>query len=382
MVELRTGDIPPAFPPNPTLRTSPYINESGYGQNLAKLAGTLPGWREVDGYRERWREDDMSVWRVFNGPWADYKAFVDWLLGYSTTIPDPFNPGGLLLSRTPPHQHPKFPWMFAWEVEELTGVGAWRDDPSVHIWDANGFALQGGDPLDVFGPHPPIENPIIAYFNTSGALGAQGENCCNVRVRYTHRDYEIRNDAAAWQQPTRELSRYVSRFFKPAIIHLPLARLTNNLKFIEGEFINQVIPEAGAKLLPTLQLTMVWHQVPDIPWDAFNACTGRINANAFDGAPGYRSYPPGTLLCQAPEVKRMRSVTGRVIWQMTYRFDYRGNLTALNGAPVTWNHFPDGAGVFAQARFPAGPQFPTGQPVYESADFDQLFRPPLPVSYV
>jgi hypothetical protein len=345
-------------------------NQSGIGVSAAKTAAMPPGWKELDGYRERWREDDMSVTRVWNGPWLGRKAFVDWLLGYSTTVADvSMDPENTTykLSRTLPAQHPEYPWLFASEVEDLSGVGAW-DEIAWLCRDRNGDPIldENGEIGDF------VFAPSIRYYDSSSMSSAHS---CTLRVVYRHRDYELREDADAWERDEGELSRYVSRFFRVAILHLQLASLSTLLKFTEGPHENTEIPEAGVKLFPTVQLTMVWNQVPDVPWDAINACTGHVNAETFDGAPGYRSYPPGTLLCQAPEVKRLKSIVGRVIWEIIYRFDYRGSVLAADGTPATWNHFPAGDGQLYKAAFPAA------VPVYPSADFDSLFVAPAPVDY-
>lgn len=362
-----------------TLSGGSRLNQAHIGHDLPKLQDEPQGWRELDGYRERWREDDMVATRVFNGPWGQRKTFVDWLLGYSTTIVDPVSPNTAhLLSRVIPAQHPEYPWIYATEVEELTGVGAWTH--------SNQVFLQAADGNPVLQPFPgagvlPVPLPMIHYYDSSTH---DDSHSCTMRVTYRHRDYEVRADADAWAQPTKELSRYVSRFFQPAIQSLPLSRLSAQLFFKEGPVAGTNIPEGGVRLLPTMQLQMVWHQVPDIPWDAFAACTGKINSKAFDGAPGYRSYPAGTLLCQAPQVKRMRSVVGRVIWEITYRFDYRGSITAaVGGGPATWNHFPNEEGKFYLAGHYPGSYGAnvTPTPVYAWADFDQLFVPPAPTNY-
>lgn len=357
-------------------------NHSGIGHDLKKLALMPQGWNELDGYRESWKENDMKATRVFNGPWGNRKDFIDYLLGYSTAELDVLS-GNYFLSRIVPAQHPEFPWLYAIEVEELQGVGAYTNNPNAFVQDALGNPVV----QQVFDPERgkiPAVIPlgIIHYYDSSSL---RDTSSCTLRVTYRHRAYEVRNDEDAYKQPTRELSRCVTREYHPAIEHLGLSRLTGRMFYSEGPAGTKGsnIPEGGVMRIPTMQLTMTWHQVPDLPWGAFQNCTGKINLNKFDGAPGYREFPAGTLLCHAPRVDRWRSITGRIRWEIVYRFDYRGSVTAFDGTPATWNHYPDSFGFFCAAGF-----YPNGfvdgganVPVYQSANFDELFKAVAPVSY-
>jgi hypothetical protein len=164
--------------------------------------------------------------------------------------------------------------------------------------------------------------------------GAFYDGAARIKVTFRKPPYEILTDAelALLNPPITEAKRYVTREKAWAIQALPLAKVVGQqLLFTAGPYAGLVIPEAGVLLQGTQQLVYTWHQVPDVPETAHRACLGRVNASQFDPVYGRPAYPPGTLLCQAPKVERKEMVTGRVAWEITYRFDYR---------PQGWNFFP------------------------------------------
>lgn len=197
------------------------------------------------------------------------------------------------------------------------------------------------------------------------------------RLTYTPRDYAILTDA---QMAGRnyELRRYVSRSEEPALYGLPLARLVQGgalqLRFAEGPFAGQVVPEAGVKQFATATLVYTWHEVPDLPrrvmWDTL----GHINATPFDGFAGYPLWPAGTLLCLPWRVRRGTGASGRVCWTVQFRFMYR---------PDGWNKLPASDGKLYLATFTnnaAGD--PNGDPIYPKSELANLFTIVPPERYL
>jgi hypothetical protein len=172
-----------------------------------------------------------------------------------------------------------------------------------------------------------------------------------------------------------ELERWVVREGEGSVQYLPLQGLP--LMFYEGPLKGQQIPEsAKGAILFVDELAYTWVDVPDVPWAAIQACVGKINRNPFDGAGNgaWPVYAPGTLLMQAPKRRRHRNPTGRVSWDIVYRFLYR---------PQGWNNYPAAAIAGGSFGF-FGASFdgtPTGQKAYGDAEYDALFIPPPPVNY-
>jgi hypothetical protein len=394
--------------------------DSGYAFNLTKLQQQPAGVFEVDGYRAKGRASDHSVTRVYSVPWSAERAFWEWAMGYSFTdvvlvegpgrtvqertlaaayIFEAFCPATVpmvlegiawSLSRVIPAQDPVRPWLFCSDYELSQGQGAWVNDPNNVLHDAAGnVVLQGGAPVPI---------PAIAYVDNSEGGGTAkrvqmeskteivgpgetyGDGRALVRLTFTPRPYEVRDDAQLGALGGLELRRYVVREEKYNIEALPLARLAatagNQLAFIAKDDVpkalwNQPIPEAGIQCLPTSALRYTWVDVPDRPLVAYAGVVGKINDRNFDGyGGGSPTYLPGTLLCMPWETKRTVGPTGRVTWQIIFNFIFR---------PTRWNYFPTAFGGFYEASFGGGPN---GSRVYQSANFDTLFQVPPPVKYV
>ncbi|MES2342329.1 MAG: hypothetical protein V4597_11670 [Pseudomonadota bacterium] len=372
-------------------------NQSDIGHGLAKLGEMPPGIREVEGYKEYWTEDESQAIRVFDIQWSQRYAARDWFLGYTTNLAGPPvlvvgsplqpNPNGVL-HRSLPAAHPEQPWLFASRMELMQGIGAMINNPQVFAQDVFGnFALDNLNQRIVL--------PMIAYHDTVNDFPGYGRYA----VTYSARDYELRSDAEVQLQASGELSRYVSRFWTYSALMLPLGSLTSQL-YYGGDLAKaatvidpkdkkvpptdkvtlagQNVPEPGAKIIPMQQLTYKWHQVPDVPEAAIDNCVGHVNGATFDGAPGARAYPPGTLLCHPPQRERTpRSIVGRISWTITYRFDYRAQ---------GWNFFPAADGQYYLAGFyndrnDAVLGKVPDHLLYEGADFNALFKPPPPVKY-
>lgn len=332
---------------------------SGIGYNLAKHRAMPFGVSEVEGYKETFTADgEQQAIRVFDVNWYTRKAFVDWVLGYTESLPDS---SIYRLSRTIPAQHPEYPWMYASSIELVSGIGKHRENPHIVVRDGNNNIV-----TDVWLGQVNDRIPVsmIAYDDSEGLAGL-----ARYSVVYRPRDYTILTDddmtASGWAG--NELSRYVSRTVTYAITTLPIP--ANTLQFTEGPYNTRRIPEAGVRLFPTKELTYTWHQVPDVPDGAISDAQGLVNDGNFDGLGGAPTYPAETLLFQPPAVVRGRMVNGRVSWTIAYKFLYR---------PTGWNKFPAPDGNdYRVGKIDALVRGP-----YLVADFNLLFRPPTPKVYL
>lgn len=329
------------------------LNLSGIGFDVAKMSAAPEFFGETEEYAERDRPDEKSAERTFRVPWSLRHDFRAWVLGYSTVVSQPAlsasgNVDAWALSRVTPAQHPEMPWLYALECEMVRGEGAPinRLDIPLVAFPANPFPPP---------PQPALASvPMIAFGEMVPAEGFT-DGLAVMKVTYRDRDYEIHNDVELAALGLSEIGHYVSRYprFSLKGIELP-APLRDQLKFVPGlpspssfqllpkAFMNQPIPGGAQMLLPLIGMEYLWHDVPEVPRLAIAACQGKVNADIFDAVPGGNSFPPQTLLMQAPEIKRRRNTVGRVIFDIRYRFDYN---------PYTWNAFPAADGNFYFVAF-------------------------------
>jgi hypothetical protein len=400
------------------------LNLSNVPHRVAKMAAMPAGWTMVDDYREDWDREHVSVKAMFRGPWGTRDLFINWCLGYSTSIllpnagPPQFNqsgqvvlggggapllppgggqvvlggesgpfiqPGGLVnnvggggiqnnpaavafLSRVPPCQHWRFPYLYCVNCEVIRGDGAIRPDPDGVLLDNFGNPIQ--DNNGNFLPAP----FSIAYYDSARA---RDDLTCLVRVTYGYLEYSTLTDQEMLgiQGGQGELERNVERKVHNSVGMLPLQGTV--LKFFEGPRPNADIPEnAKYALLFTSEYSFKWLDVPDPPMDAIRAAVGCTNADVFDGARGFRSFPPGSLLMEAPQISWHRNPAGRRVWDIDYTFMYRE-------PPAGWNKYPaaDSQGNqfgFYGASFTGKPDGPTP---YKQAPFAPLFQVPPPQLY-
>lgn len=357
---------------------APLINQGGIGFGGAKLAVLGPLAEELDGYKEEFHHDgQQTVTRRWKVLWGGRKMWVDNILGYSNTVLAP-PPAGFIggassyqLSRVPPDNVPEtgYEHLYCSSCEMEDGKGGWANNPNVFAHDGQGNVVLGANGL-------PVQAPMIAYFDP----GTRRDGLAIYSTRWTSRPYEIRSDAELTgmnsQASTIELERYVERERSCAVQSLPLP--AGSVKFLSGPHAGDLVAAASSYiLLQTTALKYTWHEIPDYPQAAVDACVGLVNAATFDGARGAPSYPAGTLLCQAPlAIVRYRHTTGRVYWRITYSFLYKNVGTDASGAALGWNALPDAGGYFA----PVG-RVNDGTPLYELADFNKLFQPPNPLTY-
>lgn len=401
--------MPPTIVGRPGSRPQ---NHSGYTFDLDKWSARPGSMKEVDPLRATFHPETHEVVRTYTVSAGEMFDFEEWATGYSNSIstvspgdvaaaqalaegvfyylravapgassdghvtyPPGSAPPGLpvKLRRVIPAQDPVRPWLFARSCELIQGHGAWIEDPDSYVF-APGSAT-------------PTYLKSITYADINPGLGKDadgkqifGDGVMRYRVTYGPLDYEVRNDADTDTYGAGEIGRYVIWNDEPSIEAIPLARIGAGVLTFAGTvsptnpFGGQQVREAGVLQLPSAAVTYHWVDVPDKPVAAFNNCLGKINSSDFDGFSGRPKYPAQTLLCMPWRTRRTKGVTGRVTWQVFYRFLFH---------PQKWNYYPASNGQFYPAYFAdvaGGPANPA-KPVYQLADFGQLFAVPPPVTY-
>jgi len=320
------------------------------------------GWQEMDGYQEEFGIDASRATRLFVGPWITRYDFVQWALGWTFSIPSATNPGQGQLVRLLPAQHPEFPWLFAMHVKLVKGLGAWTNNPYVGAQDECGNVAT--DPVTGYAVNP---IPMICYFDEATGLDTHS---CLYAVDYEAVDYEIRDTSYL---PNGEMSRWVTKSF--TFSSKALSVPSNRLQFADG---SGPIPEPGIQILGSQEWTYLWRQVPDVPWSAIQNSVGGVNNAPFDGDPGWPSFPTGTMLCLSPETIRHRGPTGRIVWDVAYKFLY---FDPNPGGPSGHNYFPKISGSTLTWVLGTMDGTTTGQTLYPSVDLTKLFVPPAPQNY-
>lgn len=406
--------LPPGLGPGgviinrPGTQAARIVNASNIPHNVAKLLTVPAGWFLTEPYTEVFARDDTTAVAYFEGPFSERDAFYQWCLGYAISLNIPVagaqqfdqpgqfvgavldggnfgkivnNVGGApgiinnvgtqpFLSRSPPAQHWRWPWMYAVSCELVKGQGAYGPDRLAALYDGSGNPLLDGNGNPVPPPHS------IAFFDS--ATGSDGLSALvKVTYRSTEGLYEVLTDEEMLAVPDTkgELERWVVRERQPSVQFLPLQG--QPITFYEGPAAGGQIPEQAKGVIEFLsELRYSWLDVPDVPWDAIKAAVGRVNLNPFDGAGNgaWPTYDPETLLMQAPKIKRHRTAVGRVSWDIDYVFIHR---------PNGWNKFPIGNTNGTQFGY-YGASFDgtvTGPRPYGAAEFNDLFVPPAPVTY-
>ena len=387
------------------------LDVSGVVYDPAKIATMPPSLAETEGYRENnTAEHGWEIERHFQCQWSHVALAMQWFLGGSyltleqqgqagppqgviqpdATIINNQNPppgGGTIIntpanyiSRVTPAQDPYRPALYAVSCELLEGKGAVLPDPGLFLVDADGVAvlppganLPDGQPgfilpglvyaEQVAGP-----NPMPEEFKGVVPYGSFSDGMAHLRVKYRSLPYSVYNDKDTRDAGKGELLRYVEREPDFAIQGLPLNSVKGTgslLTFYEGPAgIKGVqVPEAGVLLMPTASWRYVWHDVPFFPRTAILNCMGRVNAAPFDGVAGWPTFAPGTLLCQAPRIRRRRNMFLGTTFDIEWRLDER--------SPAGWNLFPAGDGNFYGASWGgAAPDASGSNLVFKEVDFN------------
>lgn len=282
-----------------------------------------------------------------------------------------------LLLRVIPYQCPEPGWehLYCTDVRVREFAGAVFQTPFSYCRD------NAGNPVFQVDNNGQVIEPTVQFLADwpmwleTGESQPDGMRDGWVRYSATFRDISgmiIRTDEETatmtqlpeYQGVPPEMQRYVIRKRKQALQAQPLPLGT----FIFKDTGEKLPENANYQLVPTAECTWIWEDLPDPTWATANALQGCVNGNVFDGARGFSSSQPETLLLQAPQIEEVgRFVTGRKRWRATYTALYR---------PMTWNMLLDSKGVLRRVV-----NSKTGNPIYTLANFNGLFVPPQAVQY-
>jgi hypothetical protein len=372
-------------------------NFSGIGHNIPKLflGASFLFFDYADGtYSEDWKAwQGGAVTRWMIGPWSQWRQYRTYMLGTTNNLPtQPVSANGLL-SRLIPAQHPYEPSLYVTGVELAQGKGAAVLDPFTVVQDSNGKAVTTPI-LDVNGQ--PLINPVtgnsdgglpfIYYAHNNGGQFFDGQAL--LKITYGHYPYLIKDDATIATDPNKEAGRWVEWQYSQALqaIQVP-ANISSLLTFLPTSsgvptgIAGTPVPGNPVLLLPTASLRAIWYDVPDIPFTAIRACTGKVNPDSFPAAfnPLFGPpFAPGTLLMNPCKFENYRTPLGYWSRKVTFDWMYRD---------VGWNSFPAASGTggnygFYPATFggTAGGTklypFPAG-----GVTFASMFQVPAPVAY-
>lgn len=312
-------------------------NHSGITLDVANLT-SMNGINELPDYREVWEEDNLVCTRTFDVPWSRRKDFVDEMVGFSRNLTDPADPTKGKLTRLVPDQHPEYPWLYAVSAEMFSGVGAYGKNEA---------------------------GSLIAFYDAT----TKKEGFARTRVTYRALDYRVASDSAVAESAIGERIRYISRFYTYSAENLKLPG--SAFRWVTAP--QDSIQEPPPKLFPTKEITLVWHEVPDVPEANIESTIGKVNDASFTDQPNSgRLYEAGTLLFLAPDIKRYRTVTGRVAHRISYKFLFRA--TGHNKL------YRRSTGQFEDVSRDGTTATTAGNRIYDSADFSLLFTQPTPVS--
>jgi hypothetical protein len=186
-----------------------------------------------------------------------------------------------------------------------------------------------------------------------------------------------------------ESTRYISRQRSDGGSFITSAR-TGTLGYQTPQTTNGFIQllQPLAVNQPTTDLVYIWHYVPvaGVPWKAIDAAEGRVNNATFDGRVA------GTLLFKSASQRIYNSPLGDRVCDMHYAMKFVANATRTDqkrmpggtiitpkGTQLGWNATL-GMDLADQGQVDWYPCFANnngvaGNPPYDSAPFDALFRP-------
>lgn len=130
---------------------------------------------------------------------------------------------------------------------------------------------------------------------------------------------------------------------------------------------------------PHVDWAFTWHTVPvaALPFRAWRKCIGAVNDAEF------YSQPAGTLLCEPPDLKPVTDAFGNRCFDVQYRFRaiYNYDDRTDPGDPQPRGHnwvlqpVKDGGSIKLRYVQVTSDGTLSGDPLYRSADFTQLFEP-------
>lgn len=295
--------------------------------------------------------DASSLERSFKVAWNNVPRFLDDLLGYACKSISAFTG----LSRVLPDQHCIYPNFWAMEAT-VEGIG----QPSYTFYDR-----ATGEP----------------YITNSSSSSATCQDCCDtlsypfakITATYKPVDYAILPDTSV----TSETERYCTFTYGYSSEFMTLQQ---GMFF---ETTGQVMQGGAGKVQFVTTLNLVWHIVPASTGSPFvppteaavTALAGKINAAPFLG------YEAGTVLFLGAEPKlRLPKLSANLCpdttlyWDVGYSFAIKNNSPTSDFEAGGWNYFYEiSLGVYDPVWSKKGG---TGNQIYETGDFTQLFTLP------
>jgi len=215
--------------------------------------------------------------------------------------------------------------------------------------------------------------------NTELKAGGYAPGLAHLEFVFARPPYLVLSDSALAGVPApKELGRYVQRQVQIDGTFVDLPGFSLKWKNAVPE---ETIKKSAVKLFPCREMTYTCWDWPDYPDAAIQDTLGKVNAADFDGAifgGPTNPYPPGTVLYlggswEPLEIKNpyqplpSEDRSEFCLWKITHKFQYRKEGHNFFYRAST-NQFEE----VVKAR---GSQ--TGQPPFESGDFNALFSLPV-----
>lgn len=279
-------------------------------------------YRELDGYRERWAQDNVEANRTVMVKWSDRLKLVQDLIGYTRAKDG-------RLEREVPEQHPEFPWLYAQacDLREIKGISLQNADGSYRVGQRDGNGTIGTE--DGYAVYDVVYRPFA---------------------------FDVKKDT----EVTSEIDRYVVREYRFGTDSLTLP----------GQILQWAvapkdkIPEPTARVFATCTVLYHWYQVPTLNLKYYLAKLGTVNDATFDAA--YINGAAGTLLFQSLEARRVVSAIAFPYWDITFGFLYRHQ-----GHNKIFRRLRGGTDYY---DFEAVESIKSGQPaIYGTSNFNDLF---------
>lgn len=331
----------------------------------------------VDWY-ERWNSrspnsDNIGIENstaVLTGiiPWGLRRSAVETIFGYVYVSGPSGQSGRMRLYRNAPTRHPKWPWMYATKLLNITGV---KPRGTETTDDDNGIPGYSGPLSNLYG-----EIHRVATYQYA-----------EITVLFEPLPYNVQFKKIGSTTPEVEYNRFCSFEYEP--IEEAILGLGGSLLFREGPPGSgnppQSLPQTIGFIYSKLNIKMTWHHVPEswiftpegVP-EKLLACIGKVNSDPFLG------YSTGTLRCKPPKINRFVAPYSFLDNEPTFWYNIEFNFEHFdppNGDPLSnkrgHNLFPwRGDNKFYYCTSQAG-----NLPVFESYDFRLMFShvsDPLP----
>lgn len=289
-----------------------------------EMAETSPQYQFAAGasrvertYRIRWEDRNRFVPAILGFPYIvnntsfsenDFeRAYISrWLPDIIKEITDP-SAGGEQ-------------WLYASSITRMQGMGA------IGTYDSLGVAQYKFASVTVaYEPrtYKIISDEDMALFATNDVWN-NNDGSFNVLFAQPF-EADLRRYVTKMQKPSAEfiaLPRGSMWWFEPVNFNADGTRIVTPLPGLRSAAKGARVDFATARLVPSTEITYVWHEVPFLP-DALNqGYVGSVNYTDFVDDDRDITYPAGTLLLLSSEIKPYRTAAGAFVNDITYRMKY------------------------------------------------------------